>query len=110
MSRADFASNSKKITDDKHFQGIERPKEVKALFYWNFLDDDYDREDVSIMIKPIDKSTPLPEDLPVGFYPDGEGGFKFGGERGWATEMLDRDKRFIYNTEIGGMKAEGYTF
>lgn len=93
-------------TNEEKFNGVQRPPEVKALFYWNFLEDDYDHEDVSILIKPIEASTPLPEDLPTGFYPDGEGGYKFGGERAWATEMLDRDKRFVYNTEIGGMQVE----
>lgn len=98
-----------KETSDTKFEGIERPKEIKALFYWNFLEDDYDQDEVSILIKPIEASTPLPDDLPTGFYPDGDG-YKFGGERAWATEMLDRDKRFIYNTEIGGMKVEGFSF
>ena len=107
-SRRDSNGNLIDSHSDTKFEGIERPKEIKALFYWNFLEDDYDQEEVSILIKPIEAFTPLPEDLPTGFYPDGDG-YKFGGERAWATEMLDRDKRFIYNTEIGGMKVEGFS-
>ena len=102
MGRYNFIKGDKKDIEVKE---EERPIDVKALFYWNFRRDDYDQKDVEIIIKPIEASTPLPDDLPVGFYPEGDG-FKFAGERAWATNLLDRDKRFMFNTDIGGMQVQ----
>jgi len=93
------------------FRGQPRPKEVKALYYWNFLENDYDTDNVQVLIKPIDPKTPMPEDLPVGLYPEGnDGEFKFGAGRALASEILDLDRRFVMNTEIGGMRTDDYSF
>jgi len=83
---------------------------VKALYYWNFSRDDDDRpNDIAILVKPIEASTKLPEDLPTGFFPDGDAGnYAFAGDRDWAFEMLDRDRRFIYDTSIGGIRPREY--
>jgi hypothetical protein len=98
-------------TNDEKFKGVERPKEVKALYYWNFLENDYDDDDVQVIIKPIDPKTPMPEDLPVGLYPDGKDGeYKFAAGREVAMEFLDYDRRFVMNTEIGGMRVDDLSF
>ena len=84
---------------------------VKALYYWNFSRDDDDRpDDIEIVVKPIEASTPQPEDLPTGFFPQGSDGMHYGfaGERAWAFEMIDRDRRFIYDTSIGGIRPREY--
>ena len=96
--------------DAELFKGVERPKEIKALYYWNWLRDDLDRpDDIAIIVKPIEASTPMLEELPAGFYPDDkshkEGAFAFSDNRNLASEMLDRDRRFVYNTSIGGIAA-----
>jgi hypothetical protein len=79
---------------------------VVALYRWNFSRDDDDRpDDIEILVKPIEASTPLPEDLPTGFFPQGGvGHYGFAGERAWAFEMIDRDRRFMYDTSIGGVR------
>src|SRR5579872_5103367 len=96
---------------DDTFRGHQRPKQVIALYYWNWLRDDLDRpDDIAITIKPIEASTPLPIDMPVGFYPDDknpkDNNWAFGGTRELAAEMIDRDYRFVYNTSIGGIRAD----
>lgn len=99
---------------DKELPAVEEKKpeasrvsEVKALYRWNFSRDDDDRpNDIEILVKPIEASTPQPEDLPAGFFPQGGSGqnYGFAGDRAWAFEMLDRDRRFIYDTTIGGVR------
>jgi len=116
MGRFDFIKGEKKTSVDlpdgpKTAEASPDYSNVKALYRWNFSRDDYDRpDDIEILIKPIEASTPLPEDLPTGFFPrGGVGHYGFAGERAWAFEMIDRDRRFVYDTSIGGIRPrEGW--
>ncbi len=108
MGRYNFIEkkSDKELPEPQKVVEASRVSEVKALYRWNLSRDDDDRpDDIEILVKPIEASTPLPEDLPTGFFPQGaDGHYGFAGDRGWAFEMLDRDRRFIYDTTIGGVK------
>lgn len=111
MGRYNFIA---KQTSEKQLpepiKGVEasRVSDVKALYRWNFSRDDSDRpDDIEILVKPIEASTPQPEDLPTGFFPQGDAQhYGFAGDRSWAFEMLDRDRRFVYDTSIGGVRPQ----
>lgn len=109
MGRYNFIEkkSDKELPEAQKYEA-SRVSEVKALYYWNFSVDDDDRpNDIEILVKPIEASTPMPEDLPTGFFPNdqrGTGYYGFAGDRAWAFEMLDRDRRFIYDTSIGGIR------
>lgn len=114
MGRYNFINkNSDKELPEAQERVIEDRPVVKALYYWNLSVDDDDRpNDIEILVKPIEASTPLPEDLPTGFYPNdarGPGYYGFAGDRGWAFQKLDEDRRFIYDTSIGGVKPQDVT-
>ena len=109
MGRYDFIEkkSDKELPEATKVVEASRVSAVKALYRWNFSRDDDDRpNDIEILVKPIEASTPQPEDLPAGFFPQGEDRqhYGFAGDRAWAFEMLDRDRRFIYDTSIGGVR------
>ncbi len=109
MGRYNFIAQSgdKELPKPVEVAKASEVSHVKALYRWNLSKDDDDRpDDIEILVKPIEASTPLPDDLPTGFFPSnrGEGYYGFAGDRPWAFEMLDRDRRFIYDTTIGGVR------